>query len=376
MKVLLIGEYSRLHNSLKEGLLKLGHDVKLVGFNDGFKNFPVDLLFEKKWDKGILKKLKLVVHIVFNFDISSFLTYKQFKKNQHHFVDYDIVQLINENSFLCDYRYEKKILQFIFNHNKKVFLLSCGDDFTYVNYNFNNDFNKSIIKPYFDGKIEKKNFINVIKYRRIEYRNLHRFIFKYIKGVIASDMDYHIPLERHPKYLGLIPNPINVSKFTFQKLVIEDKIVVFHGINSENYFKKGSDYFETALSIIKEKYADKVEIITTRSVPYSVYITSYDKAHIVLDQVYAIDQGYNALEAMAKGKVVFTGAEKPFESYYKLQEKVAINAQPDVAYLVDQLSFLIENPSEIIAIGTRARAFVEQEHDSIKVAQKYCDTWK
>jgi hypothetical protein len=28
--------------------------------------------------------------------------------------------------------------------------------------------------------------------------------------------------------------------------------------------------------IIKEKYADKVEIITTRSVPYSVYITSYD----------------------------------------------------------------------------------------------------
>ena len=128
--------------------------------------------------------------------------------------------------------------------------------------------------------------------------------------------------------------------------------------------------------IIKEKYADKVEIITIRSVPYSVYITSYDKAHIVLDQVYAIDQGYNALEAMAKGKVVFTGAEKPFESYYKLQEKVAINAQPDVAYLVDQLSLLIENPSEIIAIGTRARAFVEQEHDSIKVAQKYCDTWK
>jgi hypothetical protein len=30
------------------------------------------------------------------------------------------------------------------------------------------------------------------------------------------------------------------------------------------------------------------------------YINSYNKAHILLDQVYAYDQGYNALEAMAK----------------------------------------------------------------------------
>ena len=37
MKILLVGEYSRLHNSLKEGLEKLGHDVTLVGKQDGFK---------------------------------------------------------------------------------------------------------------------------------------------------------------------------------------------------------------------------------------------------------------------------------------------------------------------------------------------------
>jgi hypothetical protein len=37
---------------------------------------------------------------------------------------------------------------------------------------------------------------------------------------------------------------------------------------------------------------------------YTTYINSYNKAHILLDQTYAYDQGYNALEAMAKGKVV------------------------------------------------------------------------
>jgi len=42
MKILLLGEYSRLHNSLKEGLVQLGHEVTIVGCGDKFKQFPVD----------------------------------------------------------------------------------------------------------------------------------------------------------------------------------------------------------------------------------------------------------------------------------------------------------------------------------------------
>ena len=42
MKILLLGEYSRLHNSLKEGLMSLGHEVTIVGCGDKFKKFPVD----------------------------------------------------------------------------------------------------------------------------------------------------------------------------------------------------------------------------------------------------------------------------------------------------------------------------------------------
>jgi glycosyltransferase involved in cell wall biosynthesis len=154
-----------------------------------------------------------------------------------------------------------------------------------------------------------------------------------------------------------------------------DKIVIFHGINSESYLKKGNDYFEKALAIIEKKYTNQVEIITTRSIPYQEYIKLYNKAHILLDMTYAHDQGYNALEAMAKGKVVFTGAEKEFEMHYGLTQKVNINAKPDVDYLIAELSFLIENPGEIRAISKRARAFIEKEHDYIKIAEKYVNTW-
>ena len=374
MKILLIGEYSRLHNSLKEGLLELGNEVTILGFKDGFKDYPVDFPLVKKWDYGLLKKFKVAILKLTGFDISSYFTYKQFQKNQAHFKGFEVVQLINENSFFCDYQHEKKILKFLFQHNKKVFLLSCGDDYTYVNYNFNHPENPSIIQPYLAGKIADKDFSNVLKFRTKSFEKLHQYLYQSIQGVIATDIDYHIPLQHHSKYLGLVSSPINLTKFPQSE--IGDRIIIFHGINRESYFKKGNDFFEKALEIIKQKYTDKVDVFVTENVPYNEYINRYNQAHIVLDQLYGHDQGSNALEAMAKGKVVFTNASEIFEKHYHLEEKVAVNAMPDVDYLVNELSFLIENPETIIAIGQRARAFVEREHEAVKIAQQYQAVWQ
>jgi hypothetical protein len=41
--------------------------------------------------------------------------------------------------------------------------------------------------------------------------------------------------------------------------------------------------------------------------------------------------------------------------HYNLTEKVCVNALNNVDYLIKELSFLIENPDEIRAIGRRAR---------------------
>lgn len=376
MKILLIGEYSRLHNSLKEGLQKLGNEVTLLGFQDGFKNFPVDFPLTKKWDNGFSKKVKLGVLKLTGFDLSAYSIYRQFWKNRNHFKEFDVVQLINENSFFCNYHYEKKILDYIFKYNKKVFLLSCGDDYHYVKYNFEHPENPSIVQPYLAGKIKDKKFTNVLKFRNKSFEKLHQFIYNNIAGVIATDLDYHIPLHNESKYLGLIPSPMNLDKFPKTKLEITTKICIFHGINRASYFKKGNDFFEKALEIIKAKYDDKVEILTTENVPYKKYTDSYNKAHIILDQLYGHDQGSNALEAMTKGKAVFTNASKEFEKHYNLTDKVAINGLPDVDYLVKELSYLIENPDEIKAISKRARAFIEKEHDYVMIADKYLEVWK
>lgn len=375
MNILLIGEFSRLHNSLKEGLEALGHRVVIVGFSDGFKNYPVDYPIVRKWNSALLRKFKYGFYKLTGFNINSYFTYQQFRKNQTHFTGFDVVQLINENSFYCGFHYEQKILSYVFENNKKVFLLSCGSDYTTVKYEFDHPEKKSILQPYRDGKISDKDFANVLKFRTNEFKRLHDFIYQHIRGIIASDIDYHIALEHNPKYLGLVPNPINIAKLEHIPLPALDPIVIFHGINSENYYKKGNDFFDEALEVIRKKYGKRVEIITTRSIPYEQYIQLYNRAHILLDMVYAYDQGFNALEAMAKGKVVFTGAEKEFETYYGLTEPVNINAKPDVNYLVDTLSDLIENPEKIKAISQRARQFVETEHDYIMSAKKYLSIW-
>ena len=48
MKILLIGEYSRAHLTLAEGLRSLGHEVLTASDGDGFKNYPRDIDLSRK----------------------------------------------------------------------------------------------------------------------------------------------------------------------------------------------------------------------------------------------------------------------------------------------------------------------------------------
>lgn len=376
MKILLVGEYSRLHNSLKEGLEVIGHQVCIISTGDYFKNYPADIKLIRKFNSGLLKKIKVGLYKFFNIDISSISIKNQFFNHKNRLKNYDVVQLINESPLGILPRHEKQIIRFLKEHNKKLFLLSCGADFINVKYAYDKKLRYSILDPLFNKKSNKKNLYAALKYLTPDFKDLHEFVYKNIEGVIASDLDYHIPLENHSKYLRMIPNPINTVTLEYQKNNRNSKIIIFLGINRSNYLKKGGDFFEKALQIIKEKYPDKVQIEIVENLPYNQYIKVYNKADIVLDQVLSYDQGYNALEAMAKGKVVFTGVEKEVVSHYKLNNTVAINAIPDVNDIVEKLNNLILFPEQIPLISKNARSFIEQEHEYSKIAKQYVTCWK
>ena len=376
MRILLIGEFSRLHNSLKEGLVALGHEVIIVANGDGFKNYPVDLSTKAKWCETKLGNIpRQLIFRLTKFDIARIEFGIRFYLHLDKLKNFDLVQLINESPIQTTPRFERFLLKKLFAQNKKSFLLCCGVDYLVAKHLIEKKERYSIMNPYFENSKSKKEFSYILNFLSNNHKKTHDLVYQNIVGVICSDMDYLLPMQKHPKYLGLVPNPINTDAIEFSELKIEDKIIIFLGINRGTYYTKGIAFFEKALEIIKVKYSSKIEIIIAENLPYLTYINQYNRAHIILDQVYSFDQGYNALEAMAKGKVVFTGAENEFTQYYNLTEKVTINALPDVDYLINELEHLINNPNEIIAIGTRARNFIEKEHNYIEVANKYLSKW-
>nr|WP_315220601.1 glycosyltransferase [uncultured Flavobacterium sp.] len=373
MRILLVGEYSRLHNSLKEGLKTLYHEVDIIGTGDSFKQFPVDYSISPRYfaRNKFLVFCNKVLFRFFKIDLQLAEKGIRFWLFLPKLKNYDIVQLINSNAIETYPFFSKYLLKKLFKQNKKSFLLVCGEDTPIIDFLLKDTLKYSILTPLLQNSKLKSEYYFSLKYIQQNYRNLFDFVSCHVSKIIVSDLDYKIPLPEKK----LIPNPINIDKIRFESLKITGKIIIFLGINEGSAIKKGTCFFEETLKIIREKYPDKIDIIVTKSLPYKQYIRLYNSAHILLDQVYGYDQGYNALEAMAKGKVVFTGAEAEFTQHYNITKRVCINALPNVDYLVNELSFLIESPEEIITMGKRARAFIVKEHDYVKIAQQYVDLW-
>ena len=114
MKILLLGEYSRLHNSLKEGLMALGHEVVIIASGDNFKKYDVDYsihsaFFSRFW---FIRKGKNLFYKITKIDLEKIERAIRFYfllpklKNFHH------LQLINSDAietypFLSRFLYKK-----------------------------------------------------------------------------------------------------------------------------------------------------------------------------------------------------------------------------------------------------------------------------
>ena len=378
MKILLIGEYSNLHNSLKQGLQENGHTVTLLGSGDGFKNYDVDILIKSSlFEKKILKIIAKIIDKLTGISLNEFEIFIRSIFKLNNLKGFDIVQLINERGFRTSPFMEKILLKHIFRNNKKVFLLACGGDFTSISYSYERKFKYSILTPYFEDNSLKNEYKQTLKYLSSSYSKLSEYVKKNVVGIISSDLDYHLPYVGTEKYLGMIPNPVNIDKLKKTIIKKRDKIYILHAINSKNKIKKGNRFFNDSLSIIEKKYYKKIKIIRTIDKPYLEHLKNVKDCDIIMDQVYAYDQGYNALEAMALGKVVFTGAEDKWLELYNLKEdSVAINALPNVSKIVEKLSWLIENPIHLENISKNARKFIMKHHNYKNIALKYISSWE
>ena len=179
MRILLVGEYSRLHNSLKEGLIKLGHEVVIIAQGDGFKAYPVDIKIDAPLFKHnyILRKIKNIAFLLFKVDLAGIELLFNLKRMTKNLQEFDVIQLINSNCFLTLPSIEKKIFNHLSKLSKKKFLKSAGNDVYWVYYMLNKHQGYSSLTSYInDKKNLKKSFLSALKYTQKEYIEHYSFL--------------------------------------------------------------------------------------------------------------------------------------------------------------------------------------------------------
>jgi len=351
MKILLVGEFSGLHNNLKEGLVDLGHDVTLLSAGDGWKKFGSDIFLSPF--KGVIGK---VMNLFYDYRVLS-----KIKK-------YDVVQFMNPH-VINRFMPRKFLLKKILKNNSKVFLIAAGGD----SYFWKIGPEKLKYGPFEDTfKYDDVRFISYLK--TDEAFDYNSFFVKNVVSVIPVMYEYETSYSDIDNLGKCIPLPINVDKIRYEKNIVKDKIIIFHGLN--RYGFKGTKYVEDAFEYLSEKYPDELELIIKGNMPIDDYLKLMKRTNVVIDQVNSHSLGMNGAYALAMGKVVLGGAEPESLTALNMDSTPVINIIPSSQDLIDKIENLIQDTRNFIKIGQDSRAFIEKYHDHRKVASMYLEHWK
>lgn len=356
-KVLLLGDYSAVHLTLRNGLRQLGVDCVLASEGDGFKGYETDInLSGKEYTSGLQKA-----------------------RNQGRILSklkgFDVVQLINPSlgfGVLKSLAY----IRFLKSFNKRVFSLVCAPDYHIWKLYRDGFFRYSPYSGMEEDHRQRGEGV-VFDQKPVSTRLSYRLVVGALDGLISQSGDYYPPYKGHPKHLGMIPFPIDTDTIAYTENEVKGPVRILHGVQKGREHTKGSPFILEALQVIKARYGSGVEIMEASSVPFSQWQALQAKANILVDQTSCYAPAMNALQAMAMGKIVLTGAEQEFLDHhpYKARELPFFNIKPSVEEIVSVLDDLLSRPDEFVALGQAARTFVEEHHQYKKVAQQYLQIW-
>lgn len=360
MKILLIGEYSNLHNTLAEGLRKLGHEVTVASNGDFWKNYPRDI--DLKRHEGRFSSARLMAKIMASLP---------------RFRGYDIVQLINPMFVELKARWNFLLYKYLRQHNRKVVLGAFGMDYYWVSTCVNemplrySDFNIGReLRTNREAIKEQADWIATPKER--------------LNRIIAADCDAIVPClyeywrcyqPKFPNKTHFIPLPIRMPNHASCRPK-DGKLKLFIGINKERNAYKGTDIMLRAAKDMAAKHPNDIELVVAESVPFNEYKDLMEGSDAILDQLYSYTPSMNSLLAMSKGIIDIGGGEP--ENYEILNEKELrpiINVTPDYDSVCHAIERLIGNHDCIMQLKNDGQRYVARHHDYIKVAQQYINLY-
>lgn len=359
MKILLIGEYSNVHNTLAKGLRLLGHKVTVMSNGDFWKNYPRDIDMARR--EGKLGGMALMAKTI---------------AVMPRLRGYDVVQFINPMFLELKAQRLFSIFDYLKKHNGKMVLGAFGMDYYWVNENRTSkpfrygDFNiGETLRDTEDARKEIADWIGTEKQR------LNEKMAKECDTIVAGLYEYlaiYEPL--FPKKTEFIPFPIvcddDTPTIEFHK--DGEPIKIFIGINKSRSAYKGTDIMLKAAKEVKSKYPDKLKLMVVESVPFDEYCKLMMSCDAIVDQLYSYTPSMNPLEAMSHGLICIGGGEP--ENYEVLNEtelRPIVNVEPTFKSVYSQIENMVLHPENISTMQRQSIEYIRKHHDYIKVAKQY-----
>lgn len=366
MRILLLGEYSNVHNTLAHGLRALGHEVTVASDGDHWKDYPrdIDLSRDLESRTGALSLLWRIM------------------KALPSMRGYDIVQLINPIFLELKAERIMPFYRYLRRHNRRILMAAFGMDYYWAKVNTDirplrySDFNfGSTPRTDIEAQRFRDEWIGTPK------QLLNETIARDCDGIPAGLYEYWATYNEVTDTgrdgrairdkMQFIPFPIVLQE---NPVTTHDggPLRLFAGISPGRNAYKGTDIMLRAAQALRERYPDRLELRIAEGVPFEQYKHMMDGSDAILDQLYSYTPSMNSLLAMSKGIIVVGGGEP--ENYDILGEKELrpiINVQPDEQSVYDELEQLLLHPERIPLLKRQSVEYINRHHDYIRVADRY-----
>ena len=382
MKILLIGEASFLHNTLKKGLVERGHRVITMSDGNGWHDAPrdIDLRRDGRWGKlgGLRVVWQLLCHL------------PQLCGN-------DVVQIHNYQFVPLMYRWNTLLLRFLKLTNRRVVKGCFGDDLQIFRRQAQGV--PAYSDTYWSGQLQnadqhRDRIAEVVEHgAEASWRKTTHMADALVACLYEYWLDYNEP--PYAAKLHYIPLPIECEEMV--KCVDNDTPSPFHpndsqlstlnsqlapshpltiliGLQPKRDFMKGAMKIAAFVEEVARRHPGKVQIKYVEGVPYDEYMHLLAKADVLVDQLYSYTPSMNSLAAMARGTVVIGGGE---EEYYEfIGEKTLrpiINVRPDVPdeENITAIERALFTDGTLERMAQESIQFVHKYHDYRLVAKQY-----
>ena len=387
MKILLIGEASFLHNTLKKGLLERGHRVFTMSDGNGWHDAPRDINLRRnlRWGKfgGLWVVWQLLRHL------------PQLCGN-------DVVQIHNYQFVPLMYRWNTLLLRFLKLTNRCVVKGCFGDDPQIFRRQAQGV--PAYSDTFWSGQLQntdqhRDRIAEVVEHgAEASWRKTTAMADALVPCLYEYWLDYNEP--PYAAKLHYIPLPIECEKMVrwcdgeMVKCVVNDTpshpndsqlptnlttspshhLTILIGLQPKRDFMKGAMKMATFVEEVARRHPGKVQIKYVEGVPYDEYMHLLAEADVLVDQLYSYTPSMNSLAAMARGTVVIGGGE---EEYYEFigedTLRPIINVRPDVPdeENIATIERALFTDGTLERMRCESVKFVHKYHDYRHVAEQY-----